>query len=947
MWLPGALVAVFVSAWPASAQRLNFHNFTSRDGLPQRQVLAAFQDSTGYLWFGTYGGLSRYNGAEFRTYEAHDGLSSNTVVDLTEDGQGRLVVATQRGLCLREGSGFRCLRAGPDLADDAVRDVERDLDGSVWAATEGGLTHLAAGSPSRHYTLADGLPSADCYKVMRDPAGVLWVGTAAGLARLEGERFATVAPEKLGARVVPVLLAHAEGLLVGTDAGLFLWQRQELRDFPQMPAGEAPAYFTDAIRDSSGTVWLTTRTGVLRLDGASLQRLTARDGLLADAVHRAWADREGNVWFGSEGGLSKLVPGPFVTYSAAEGLPHSFVRALGQDAQGRLWVGTRAGAAVLENERFSSITVREGLVNDRIYGFAAVAEGMLIGTLKGLALWNGGVRRTYGVADGLPHEYVTCLLSDGKGGAWVGTSRGLARWEKGRLRTIPADPHGSTPYILTMRQDQRGRLWLGLRAGGVVVLDGEKIERWGSAAGLTDETIWSIDIDPSGRIWIGSNGDGAFMVDGTQVRRLTARDGLVNDFIWQVLCDGQGAVWLYTNRGLDRFDGVAFRHFGRGDGLVDLEGSAGAASRMPSGELWFGSGTGLSRYLPARDVANAVPPSVVIEEVATGALGPVTAGAELPYGTGTVAFRFAGLSFRDESEVRFRYRLAGIDEDFSLPTPERRIAYGRLPPGRYEFQVTASNEDGLWSREPARFSLVVRPAWWQSLPARLAGGLAVLALLAAAYVWRVRSVEAERARLEGLVAERTAELAARNAQLREIAILDDLTQVFNRRHFLEALDLELKRATRVAGGGSLGLFLLDVDHFKRVNDSYGHPVGDLLLTALARRLTGCVRSTDLVARYGGEEFAVMLPLASREGTELLARRVHEAVSTRPFDLEGRSLSLTVSIGVVHVDGLVEPDETAPTRLIREADAALYQAKQEGRDRVVVAAADAVKAQRAS
>ncbi|HEX6737969.1 MAG TPA: diguanylate cyclase [Vicinamibacteria bacterium] len=946
----GLLGAVLASAGPAQAQRLNFHNYTSLDGLPQRQVLAVFQDSTGYLWFGTYGGVSRYNGAEFRTFEVHDGLSSNTVTDLAEDGQGRLVVGTQRGLCFRQDAGFHCLRAGPQLANDAVRDVERDADGSIWAATEGGLTHLVAGRPAVHYTTAAGLPAADCYKVRRDGQGVLWVGTAAGLARLDGERFTSVAPEVLGRRAVPVVLPYAGGLVVGTDAGAFQLQAGTLRAFGDTPSpgtGEGErAYFTDAAQDANGTVWLSTRSGVLRFDGTSLVRLTVREGLLADSVHKIWVDRENNVWFGSEGGASKLVPGPFVTYSTAEGLPHSFVRALGQDDRDRLWVGTRAGVALLDGGRFSTITTRDGLVSDRIYGFAQVKEGMLIGTLKGLVLWDGRVRRVYGVADGLPYEYVTSLLPDGQGGAWVGTSRGLARWRDGRLSEVAAEPLGSAAYILAMRQDGQGRLWLGLRAGGVVVVEGDRIERRGSAAGLSDETIWSIDVDGQGRVWIGSNGDGAFLVDGPRVRRLTTREGLVNDFVWQVLCDSQGAVWLYTNRGLDRWDGSAFRHYGRGDGLVDLEGSAGAAWRMPSGELWFGSGTGLSRYLPARDVANAVPPVVVVEEATAGGSAPLPADARLAYGLGTLAFRFAGLSFRDEAEVRFRYRLRGVSDAWSLPTSEHRIAYGHLPPGAYEFQVMASNDDGVWSAAPARFALTVRPPWWQSWPARLAGILVALGLVASGYAWRVRRVDAERARLERLVAERTAELAARNAQLREIAILDDLTQVGNRRHFLEALDLEVKRASRVPGGGSLGLFLLDVDHFKRVNDSYGHPVGDQLLTALARRLTRCVRSTDLVARYGGEEFAVLLPLASREGTELLARRVHDALGGTPFELEGLEVSVTVSIGVVHVEGLVDPAQATPARLIRDADSALYQAKQDGRNRVVVAA-ESLGAQRAS
>ena len=136
-----ALLAL--STRPAEAQRFNVRSYTNTDGLPQRQVFAVLQDRVGYLWFGTYGGVSRYDGDRFRTFDTGSGLSANTVLDLAEDGAGRLVVATQGGgLCVREGDRFRIVRKGPDLVNDDVQRITRDRDGTLWVATEGGITHL-------------------------------------------------------------------------------------------------------------------------------------------------------------------------------------------------------------------------------------------------------------------------------------------------------------------------------------------------------------------------------------------------------------------------------------------------------------------------------------------------------------------------------------------------------------------------------------------------------------------------------------------------------------------------------------------------------------------------------------------------------------------------------------------------------------------------------------
>ena len=171
--------------------------------------------------------------------------------------------------------------------------------------------------------------------------------------------------------------------------------------------------------------------------------------------------------------------------------------------------------------------------------------------------------------------------------------------------------------------------------------------------------------------------------------------------------------------------------------------------------------------------------------------------------------------------------------------------------------------------------------------------------------------------------------AAYHEEIYRLTILDGLTQVHNKRYFLEFLDRELSRATRHAS--PLGLILFDVDHFKKVNDTHGHLAGDAVLKEICKRLRPRVRREDLLARYGGEEFALVLPETDRTGALSMAESARYLVMSQPFPYEGQQLSVTISLGVAVCDtvGAVSVDG-----LIRVADENLYHAKAGGRNRVV-------------
>ena len=190
--------------------------------------------------------------------------------------------------------------------------------------------------------------------------------------------------------------------------------------------------------------------------------------------------------------------------------------------------------------------------------------------------------------------------------------------------------------------------------------------------------------------------------------------------------------------------------------------------------------------------------------------------------------------------------------------------------------------------------------------------------------------------LEKKVEERTAELADANSKLEVLAVTDGLTGLFNHRHFYNVLEIELKRAERY--GHTLALLMIDIDDFKRINDTYGHQFGDHVLRGIAASLVESVRETDIVSRFGGEEFAIVLPEIDRDGAVVLAERIRESVSSKSYRAtqsgqeSGQEVTVTISLGVASYPG----DADGIDGLISKADNALYKAKGDGKDRVEAA-----------
>lgn len=941
---PASVASVAGLLWcilPALAQERNFHHYTTTDGVPQRQVLSVVQGPSDFIWFGTFGGVSRFDGRNFKTFTTRDGLNSNTILDLVIDHEGRLTAGTGQGLCYLEAetNRFECpYREGP-LATAYVNQLKVD-QGILWVASSEGLVRIEP-EGVRHYTSDDGLPHDAVLSVAPGDGNRMWVGTESGLVALEDDRVVSEDVFLAGYKI-PALLPGENGLKIATNRGLFEYRDGEISAFSGLPRDVRSAPIATATSTTGGVEWFATPSGVLRYDGERFEIIGEREGLLDPVVHRIFEDREGNVWFGTQAGASKLSPGPIASFRKRHGLPHPFVRALAADDE-RLWVGTRDGVAIrnLKTESWKRVIgAGDGLPDSRIYSLAPISGGRAwIGSADGLYFFDGNeLSRALSEEDGLPASYIPSLLLDESGALWIGTAAGIRILEEGELRQPPHARLGDV-FVLSMVRDGHGGLWFALRDGGLLSLDQDgNLRVFDQAAGLTDQTVWDVEPDASGRIWAASNGEGAFRVDLDGDIKQFRRGAIHDDFIWNILVDESDQVWLFGNRGLLRFEPESGRKrlYTNRDGLADLEGSA-TASVAAGGKLWFGTGEGLVRFDPAREFVNDVAPSVYLTVTRRDSGQPVESGLTLAYGHSGLRFAFAATSYRDEQRVQYRYRLLGHDPGWSEPDRAGSVSYGGLSSGHYEFRVTAANSDDVWSQTPARFKFEVARPWWGH-SGTWAAALVLLGLTGWGGIrlslWRS---ERQRRQLKLLVAQRTRELKAKNRELERLAITDELTGLFNRRHFMTRLGHEWELLERSPRPAPLSLVILDLDHFKEVNDRFGHQAGDRALAETARRLHRAARKADTLARYGGEEFAMVLPFTDREGAVKAAHRMLESMTGEPLEvLTGRFVRVSASIGTAtalisrgSVPGGVD-------ELIWRADGALYEAKHAGRGRVATA-----------
>lgn len=940
--------------------------WTTESGLPQSSVYAIVQTRDGYLWIGTEEGLARFDGVRFVVFDRQNtpALRISFISSLFEAPDGTLWIGTYGGGLARMRAGrIEAFRADV-LGSDRIREIHATRDGTLFVATAGGGLLRINGDHVTRFTMRDGLPADRIWEIEDDGEGGLWISTfGQGVVRWRDgnviQRITT--RDGLPNDLAHALLRDADGTLwIGTDGGgLAVWRDGAIARTITTRDGLPSDFVRTLRRDRDGTLWLGTDGGLARWRGARADALTVANGLPSIIVAAITEDREGSLWAGTSGGIVRLSDTRFVSYTRKEGLPVDAVRSVIEDRAHRLWLGTEGGGLCeVANGAMRCMTKADGLPHDVVYALAASRDGSLwIGTDGGgvTRLRDGKFSDAINAENGLPNNRVRAIVEAPDGSIWISTTAGLAHVRDGKTSRVN-DLEGRQLRPLLLLDD--GTLLVGTDGTGLwrVAAGGASATHIaGAGQGLESDRVFSLAADSGARaVWIGTSGGGIARLDLATgaVRSLTRRAGLHDDVVFQVV-DAGNDLWLTSNRGLYRVQrervlaamngaksDLSGAVYGTADGMPSAEcvGAFPAAIRAHDGRLWFATTRGVAVVDPQAKSRNSVPPPAQVEEVLIdGAPAEAVARGRLhvPPGTQRLDVRYTALSLRAPERVTFRYQLEGYDGDWVDAGANRVAHYTKLAAGDYTFRVIATNEDGVRSKNEARLAITVAPRWFETWLARL---LAVLLL--GAFVWgalrlRVAALRARRNedlarayenvhRIAGELEDTNRQLAIANVRLRALSYVDGLTGVANRRRFDEALDEACASARE--DGEPLSLVLIDLDHFKQLNDTHGHHHGDEALRTVGALLTQRTESRGgLAARFGGEEFAWLLPGLSLDAAKQEAEAFRLLVQNT--NIVTASLGVTSSVGV---------EELTPLALVTAADAALYRAKSAGRNRVEIA-----------
>ena len=927
----------------------------AKEGLPQGSIQTLVQTRDGYLWLGTMEGLARFDGVRFDVFDRSTtpALPHNDVAALCEDRLGRLWIGTWGGLTVLEKGEFRPVELPEGRREIPINALAEGPEGSLWIGTTKGLLRRDPGGAFTVYTISDGLLSEDIMALLVDRERTLWIGTSKGLNRLASGKLSSETAPALQAEVLTLYEDRDGNLWLTTPrGGLYLVpQKQFSRLARQEGPPREPIWAVHQDRD--GGIWIgTSRWGVMRRRNGRWEKLSTREGLSFDIVNAFYEDREGALWIGTDGGgLDRLRDGKVATLGTREGLPHNDIWTVLEDRQGTLWLGTAGGGLVsVRGDRIRSL--KSGATTKPM---AEDAKGRLW-----VGAWGEGLQRLE--KDRLVPQLrspanITVLQADRSGGLWIGSERGgLAVLRDGQVRSLTSKEGLPHDTIRAIQEDRQGNVWVGTERGLVVFAGGKLEERkvYTTREGLPHDTILELYEDTQGVLWVGTYGGGVARFASGRFAALGKNDGLFNDVIYKILEDRQGRFWMSSNKGLfsvlraELEDFVAGRRpairstpYGATEGMRSPECNGfiqPAGWKTRDGRLFFPTIKGVVIVEPDRIRVNPLPPPVKLEAALLNDQPlALQDGTELGPGRKNLEFHYTALSLLDPPKVAFRYTLEGFGDEW-VEAGSRRVAYfTNIPPGSYRFRVTAANNDGVWNANGVSYAFRVRPHFYQTTSFYLlcASGLGLLGF--GLYRLRVRQLRQRQRELEALVAERTAELETSNdrleranEQLERLATEDGLTGVFNRRHFNEILDQEWKRAMRE--GTEIALLMIDIDHFKKLNDAYGHPTGDECLRSVARTIGAAIhRPADLAARYGGEEFAVLLPDTTLEGAAGMGEKIRGDVEALAIPHRQSSYEhVTISCGVA---ALRPEPASAPAGLVEGADRALYEAKESGRNRV--------------
>jgi ligand-binding sensor domain-containing protein/two-component sensor histidine kinase len=792
--------SVFFLASYAVSQEFAFRSYSVAEGLPQSQVTSITQDSVGFLWVGTLGGVARFSGLDFETYSTENGLLNNRI-SLLQFIDGVLYVGHENGVSFQKSGRFVPFRIKGLQEGIKVTAIVRFLDKIYIGTNGGGLFLFNGNSFLKVKPLFQQSIDEEEFNRIRDvhvQDNRMYIATRSGLAVTEdGLNFAIIK----GSEEISIsgLDYSPEYGLVCSSYGDGLWVVKNNRFRPLRLNGISPeGSFKSVFVDHKGKIWLPTKSeGVFSIHRNQQQQLHSGNGLPLDNVSCIFEDNTRSIWMGTEGkGLVRFTGEAFVHYTKRSGIISELIISISQSKNGEYWFGTYAsGVSMKRNGEWFTWNEETGLSNNTIWSTLSDSRGVVwFGTGNGISRWMNGSWETWNMDSHpqLPSNKITALYEDRKKRIWIGGKDGVAVYDGSSLKKL-SDFATRVPDLQNVRDftQVNNRLFFGSQSGIHCVEDNLFEDLTPSNF---SNAVVSLEADYRGQLWVGTE-DGLYIFSDSKLQQLNYSDFSGSNFI-NFICRDDDKMWVGTNNGVFRFTfsesgGWRAEQFGLTDGLVSLETNLNAAFVDVRGNFWFGTSEGLMRF--AKDLENTyaltVKPGLLFgtlqvnyrmqsfEEKSLDERG-VPSSLSFRYSENQLIFDFIPVLLTSPEDMRMQYFLEGLSTEWSPLSSSFQLVFSGLSSGNYVLRARAVSKSGVFSDElviPFRINPPFYATWWFIL---LMCGIVVSGVVGVFRIkLRQQQVKTERENLELTSRLRELEQQSLNASMNRHFIFNALNSI--------------------------------------------------------------------------------------------------------------------------------------------------------------------------
>lgn len=771
------LLIFIIGIAPVYSQLYNFRYYSVEDGLIMSSVAKIYQDSKGYIWFGTQGGLSRFDGLKFTNYSIEDGLNDKTVLSIVEDVDNTLLIGTKEGINLLKNGKVSNFILPEEFPKNWIQSLYKDKKGNIWIGTRGGgLIKYSYGEFTYYNEENKILKNNFIFSIYQTEDENIWFGTGNGISKYDGVKFTNYTLENnFPANDVRSIVQDKEGTIwFGTAGdGLIQYRKGIFKKFTT-----ANGLTNNIIRSleigNHDELIIGTDDGITKLSNGNFITIQSNEGFTGKIVLSIFKDNESNIWFGVyDGGAVLLISEKFAHYNSTIGLSSDIVYSVLKDRNNNYWFGTSNGVTRIKGKTFSYYDTKNGLAGDEVLSIIEDTNGNIwFGTNKGVSVFDGNkFIKTYNDNNGLTDNNIHALMQDAQGLIWLATNYGINIINNNNINIITESNGLPTNKITCFAEDINGNIWIGTQDNGIVKYDKNKFTSFQFVNDtIPIGTVNHIMFDSKGRTWISSDNIGTIIFNEDKSLIINTQKGLSNNVCRFTVEDQFGNIWIATNRGLNKFNEKIEKVYTNKSGLLSNEFNNKAVFKEGDRFIWLGNVKGITRLEPSLDIKNNTPPPVYVTRLQIFENDTtVQSGLILNYKENYLKFEYEGLSYTSPEELIYEFMLEGVDQNWQTSNA-RNIQYTSLQDGNYKFFVRARNNDGVWSNEPAILSFIIKPPFWETWWFRTISIIILLSSAYGFYLYKTYQIRQRSMELARLVKERTKELEAEKNKSDELLL---------------------------------------------------------------------------------------------------------------------------------------------------------------------------------